>query len=447
MHTNLWSRRAFLATGGAAAALAATGCDRPDEGPGSERPPAPPDLAALRPPSGVSPEQLATDAGYWGRVAAHYDVTDEVIQLENGNWGMMPRPVLEAYEQYTRDVNRRNSYYARREYGADAAHVRRRAARALGVDEDEIAFTRGATEALQALIGGYNRLRPGDHVLYADLDYTSMQYAMDWLPDRRGVEVVRISLPEPATRQNVIDAYAAALEADPRIRLVLLTHLSHRTGLVVPVAEVARLARAHGADVILDAAHSLGQMAFSVRDLDVPFIGFNFHKWIGAPIGVGVMYIARGRLADVDTYMSDQDSPSDDVRSRIHTGTSNYAAYLAVPTALDFHEAVGVAYKEARLEHLRSLWAEELRGHPGIQILTPDDPTMHAGITSFRLADRTSTEDNVALAQRLLDEYGIFTVHRSGLASGACVRVTPALFTDEADVVALRDALLEIAEA
>jgi selenocysteine lyase/cysteine desulfurase len=284
-------------------------------------------------------------------------------------------------------------------------------------------------------------------VLYADLDYTSMQYAMDWLPDRRGVEVVRISLPEPATRQNVIDAYAAALEADPRIRLVLLTHLSHRTGLVVPVAEVARLARVHGADVILDAAHSLGQMAFSVRDLGVPFVGFNFHKWIGAPIGVGVMYIARDRLADVDTYMSDQDSPSNDVRSRIHTGTSNYAAYLAVPTALDFHEAVGVAYKEARLEHLRSLWAEELRGHRRIQILTPDDPTMHAGITSFRLADRTSTEDNVALARRLLDEYGIFTVHRTGLASGACVRVTPALFTDEADVVALRDALLEIAEA
>jgi len=447
MHTNLWSRRAFLATGGAAAALAATGCDGHAAAEGEAAAAPPFDPTSLRPPSGVAPEQLAADEGYWARVAAQYAVTDEIVQLENGNWGMMPRPVLEAYEQHTRAVNRRNSYYARREYGADATEVRRRAARALGVDEDEIAFTRGATEALQALIGGYNRLRPGDHVLYADLDYTSMQYAMDWLRERRGVEVVRITLPEPATRRNVIDAYAAALEADPRIRLVLLTHLSHRTGLVVPVADIARLASAHGADVILDAAHSLGQMAFSVRDLGVPFVGFNFHKWIGAPIGVGVLYVQRDRLGDLDTYMADRDNPSDDVRARVHTGTSNYAAYLTVPTALDFHEAVGVANKEVRLKRLRALWAEELREHPGIQILTPDDPTMHAGITSFRLTGRTSTKDNVALAQRLLDEHGIFTVHRTGLASGACVRVTPALFNRDSDVVALRDALLRIASA
>ncbi len=446
METTRWSRRAFLGTTGAAAALAAaTGCARPGaEGEPAGASAAPFDPSTLRPPTGTDAGRLAADEAYWGRVAAHYEVTDEIIQLENGNWGMMPRPVLEAYERHTRDVNRRNSYYARREYGHDAMEVRRRAARALGVDEDEIAFTRGATEALQALIGGYNRLRPGDAVLYADLDYTSMQYAMDWLEERRGVEIVRVALPEPATRQGVLDVYAAALEADPRIRLVLLTHLSHRTGLVVPVAEVAELARAHGADVVLDAAHSFGQMAFSVRDLGVPFIGFNFHKWIGAPIGVGVMYVARERLGDIDTYMADRDNASTDVRSRVHTGTSNYAAYLTVPTALDFHDAVGVANKEARLRRLRGLWAEELRGRPGIEILTPDDPTMHAGITSFRLTGRTSAEDNVALAKRLLDEHGIFTVHRTGVASGACVRVTPALFTSEADVIALRDALVEI---
>jgi selenocysteine lyase/cysteine desulfurase len=442
-----WSRRAFLGAGGAAAALATARCVGPGSPSTDGSSTEPFDPAALAPPPGVDPAGLAGDEAYWARVAAHYDVTDEVIQLENGNWGMMPRPVLEAYVRHTGDVNRRNSYYARREYGADAAEVRRRVAAALDVGEDEIAFTRGATEALQALIGGYNRLRPGDAVLYADLDYTSMQYAMDWLQERRGVRVVRIDIPEPATTQNVLDAYRAALEADARIRLVLLTHVSHRTGLALPVAEVAALARAYGADAILDAAHSFGQMAFSVRDLGVPFIGFNLHKWIGAPIGVGVMYVARNRLGDVDTYMADRDAPADDVRSRVHTGTSNYAAYLSVPTALDVHDAIGVAFKEARLRRLRALWAEELRGRPGLEVLTPDDPGMHAGITSFRLTGRTSAEDNVALARSLLDDFGIFTVHRTGVAKGACVRVTPALFTAEADVIALRDALVAITAA
>ena len=77
--------------------------------------------------------------------------------------------------------------------------VRRRVATFLGVDTDEIAFTRSATESLQCLIAGYNRLKPGDGVLYADLDYPAMQNAMTWLAERRGVKVIRITIPEPAS--------------------------------------------------------------------------------------------------------------------------------------------------------------------------------------------------------------------------------------------------------
>jgi len=123
----------------------------------------------------------------WAQVAAQFDVPAEIIQLENGNWGMMARPVLAAYERHQRRVNRETSYYSRRGYGADLERIRARAAAALGVSTDEIAFTRGATEALQALIGGYNRLRPGDAVLYADHDYDALQTAMRWLKVRRGL--------------------------------------------------------------------------------------------------------------------------------------------------------------------------------------------------------------------------------------------------------------------
>lgn len=434
-----WSRRSFLGAGTAAALATATGCRPAAPQQVSDAPPPP-----VTPPSGVTPEALATDQTYWKRVAENYDVLDEIIQLENGNWGMMPRTVLASYERLTEQVNRRNSFYARREFSEDGAAVRERAARALGVDADEIVFTRNATEALQALIGGYARLRPGDQVLYADSDYDSMQHAMDWLRIRRGVEVVTFDMPEPATRQGVLDAYEAQLKAHPKVRLVLTTHLSHRNGLVIPIAEITDLAQAHGADVITDAAHSFGQMRFQARELKAPFIGFNLHKWIGAPLGVGVAYIAKDRLGDMEAYMADPDMAGDSINSRVHTGTMNYAAILTVPEALDFHEAVGVANKEARLKRLRALWAEDLRGRPGIEILTPDDPDMHAGITSFRLTGKTSRDDNIALVERLLSEFNIFTVHRTGLANGACIRVTPALFNSEDDVLALRDALVKI---
>jgi selenocysteine lyase/cysteine desulfurase len=81
----------------------------------------------------------------------------------------------------------------------------------------------------------------------------------------------------------------------------------------------------------------------------------------------------------------------------------------------------------------------------GVEILTPTDPRLFGAIGAFRLSGRTSDAENMALARRLLDQFGIFTVYRTGLAGGACVRVTPALFTSEADVLKLAAAVRVIA--
>lgn len=400
---------------------------------------------ALPPPArGGTAFAPPDDEAYWAGVAGHYDVVPGITQLENGNWGMMAKPVLRAYEAAIERVNRETSYYARRGMGPDLIAVQKRVAAKLAVAPDEIAFTRNATEALKALIGGYNRLRPGDAVLYADLDYDSMQACCDSLKTRRGVDIVRIALPEPATHQGLIDCYAAALDAHPRVRLILLTHLSHRTGLVIPVREIIAMARARGVDAIVDAAHSWGQLDFALPDLDADFVGLNLHKWIGAPLGVGALYIRRDKLDLIDPDMANAPPFSPKAQSRVHTGTVDFAAQLSVPAALDFQDAIGDAPRAGRLRYLRDLWAEPLRGVPGIEILTPTDPRLHGGITSFRLSGKTSEADNIAIAKRLLDDYRIFTVHRSGPARGACVRVTPALFNNSSDIARLVAALREM---
>ncbi|MEI9927534.1 MAG: aminotransferase class V-fold PLP-dependent enzyme [Sphingomonas sp.] len=384
------------------------------------------------------------DAHDWVAVAANYDVTREVIQLENGNWGMMARPVLDAYTRALARVNRDTSYYARRGMAGDLSAARDRLAAALGVSREEIAFTRNATEALKTLIGGYNRLRPGDRLLIADLDYDSTQAAFEGVGRRCGTEVVRIALPEPATHQSLIDAYAAAFDADRRIRLVLLTHLGHRTGLVIPVREIVALARSRGIDAIVDAAHSWGQLDFSLPDLDADFVGLNLHKWAGAPLGVGAIYIRRGRVADIDMDIANAAPDPMTVESRVHTGTVDYAAQLSVPVALAFQQAIGAPARAARLRHLRDRWAEALRGMDGLDVLTPADPRLYGGITSFRIRGLESEADNRGVAAALLERFRIFTVHRAGVARGACVRVTPALFTTSGDVDALAAALKQL---
>src|SRR4029077_8737698 len=93
-----------------------------------------------------------------------------------------------------------------------------------------------------------------------------------------------------------------------------------------------------------------------------------------------------------------------------------------------FQESIGIENKAARLRYLRDRWVKAVRGVRGVDVLTPDDPRLVCAITGFRLHGRGDTASNRQLTTTLLDEFGIFTFARTGIAKGDCVRVTPALY-------------------
>lgn len=386
--------------------------------------------AASRPAG--TPQDVARDEAYWATVAESYRVQGDVINLEAGYFGLMAAPVLEAYVRHTERVNRQSSFFARREFPALAGGARDRVAALIGASPDEVVLSRNATEALQALIGQYNGLRAGDTIVYADLDYGAMQYSMNALAQRTGARLVTFDLPEPATRDAVMAAYRRVLDANTGTKLLLLTHCNNKTGLLLPVREIVALARPRGIDVVVDAAHSFGQVPLSVQDLDADFVGLNLHKWVGAPVGVGAMYIRRDKLGLIDRAHGDP-GPVTSTASRLHTGTMNFAAVMTVPDAIAFQDSIGIAYKAARLRYLRDRWVGAVRDVPGVDILTPDEPGMVGALTGFRLHGRGARAANQAIATALLDEFGIFTTTRTGLAKGDCVRVTPTLYNSVRD--------------
>lgn len=400
-------------------------------------------LPPLQPPAG-SPQQVARDEAFWKQVAERYRVKDGLTNMEAGYFGMMALPVLEAYKRNIDRANRDSSYFARREFPALSQQVRERVAGFIGCKPAEITFSRNATEALQALIGQYNKAGAGDTIMYADLDYNAMQYAMDALSARTGAKLVTLDIPEPASHDAILASYTRALDANPKTKLLLLTHCNNKTGLLLPVKDIVAIARPRGIDVVVDAAHSFGQVPLTMAQLDADFVGLNLHKWIGAPVGAGVMYIREGKLGTIDRAHGDPGS-LDTIESRLHTGTSNFATLITVPDALDFQATIGVENKAARLRYLRDRWVNAVRGTKGVDILTPDDPALVGAITGFRLHGRGTREANQGLARTLLDEFGIFTFYRTGLAKGDCVRVTPALYNSVADADKLAAAIKTIA--
>jgi selenocysteine lyase/cysteine desulfurase len=385
-----------------------------------------------------------SSAADWERIAQSYDVAGDFVNLENGYYGIMARPVAEEFKRDIDYLNRYSSFHLRRQFDkAGMEQIRAQLAAHTGVAAEELAITRGATESLQNLISNYRLLKRGDTIMYCNLDYDAMQYAMNDLAQRHGAKVALVQIPEPVSRQAAIDVYEKALRQHPRTRLLLLTHLNHRTGFVLPVAEIVKLAKSRGVDVIVDVAQSWGQLDFKLPDLGADFIGANLHKWVGAPLGTGFLYIRKERLADIGVERGDEDFAVTDTRSRVHSGTVNAAALMTIPAALKLHEEIGLVNRGRRLRELRDYWVHQVRDLPNIQVLTPDDAGTYGAVTSFRVRGHTTPEANVALVNRLVEQYGVFTVMRKGPVGGACIRVTPGLFTRTADldklIAAIRD--------
>ena len=389
-------------------------------------------------------EDNARDEHFWHAIAQRYDVAPGPINLENGYFGRMTRGVAQDYQRQVDFINRSNSVHVRHRFdGTQSLEIRAHLADVLKVEPASIALTNRASDALQSLIRNYTGLQPGDQLLICDLEYHSVEYAMRWVAQQRGLEMIEITHAHPATYESLLNGYREAFTQHPRIKLMALTHVTHRTGLVMPVQAIIELAKEHGVDVILDGAHALGQIDFDLQGMGVAFAGFNLHKWIGAPLTLGFMYIDPQRLADIAPDMGSQHYPEPDIRNRAPYGTPNIPAWLSLPKVLQEHlDLGGSKAKGERLRALRDLWVREARTLPGIEVLTPDDPRLYCAITSLRF---THLDDQQPMVERLLKDYNLLTVARNGSACGSCIRITVGMATTRDDIHQLIRALRELA--
>ncbi len=382
----------------------------------------------------------ADDTAFWDAIRAQYAPSPDFINLENGYFGMPANPVRAALRRYQDEVDAENSYFLRQRWPARLAQVRQALAAFTGVDAAELLITRSAVESLNIVLQGYP-FAPGDAIVYAHHDYDSALDIVATLAARRGVLPLMVDAPrDPVSDAEIVAAYAAAITT--RTRVLLLTHIVHRTGQIMPVAAIAAMARARGIDVIIDAAHSLAQLDYRVPQLGAQFVVFNLHKWVGAPLGTGLLYVARERIADLAPFYADSTHAAADIDKLGHFGAVPPAPIMAIEDALAFHARIGTANKEARLRWLARRWMDAVRHVPGVRLYTPTDPARHCALGAFGIEGMAAAD----VAQRLMEEHRIFTVVRQ-LGTESIVRVTPHLYTRVEDVDALAAAIVRLAAA
>jgi selenocysteine lyase/cysteine desulfurase len=325
---------------------------------------------------------------------------------------------------------------------ADKARVQARLAVLAGCGPEELIITRNTTESLDTVIAGFD-WKPGDEAVMASHDYGAMLDQFKLQARRFGMTNRVVDVPlHPRSDDDVVQAYAAAIT--PRTRLLMICHVVNITGQVLPVRRVTEMAHARGVEVMVDGAHAFAQLDFKVPDLGVDYYAASIHKWLGVPIGAGVLYVKRERIARLWPLFGDAGFADDDIRKLNHTGTHPCHTDLAIEDAIAFHETIGVARKEARLRWLQEYWTSKVRGTPRIVMNTPSEPSRTCAIANVGVEGVLPAD----LAKRLFDEHRIFTVAINRREAGvAGVRVTPHLFTTTGELDTLVAALRQIAGA
>ena len=377
-----------------------------------------------------------------------------LVFLDSAASSQKPAPVLDAimhaYCSAYANVHR-GAYLLSQEATELYEEARRKVARFLNASsEDEVIFTRSATAAVNLFAYGWglNTLKPGDRVLTSVMEHHSNIVPWQIIARHTGAELSYLEI----TDDFRIDLDQAQSILDERVKILALTGMSNVLGTMPPVAELARMARAEGAVVLVDGAQLVPHAPVDVQAMGADFLAFSGHKMLG-PTGIGVLWGRRELLEemepaegggemirDVRLYESTWAPPP----QKFEAGTPPFVEAIGLGAAVDYLAGIGM---DRVLEHDRRLTAyalERLAEIPGLAVQGPADTADRGGAVSFDIPgihahDVATILDEQGVAVRAGHHCAKPLMRRLGLT--ATSRASFYVYNQENDVDALVDAL------
>jgi len=369
----------------------------------------------------LSPEQAATDEDYWSTIQNAFSVNPSIINLNNGGVSPSPLVVQQAVARFNDLSNQGPSYFMWRILDQGREPLREKLAQLAGVDPEEIAINRNATESLNTVIFGLT-FEKGDEVIGTKQDYPNMIQAYKTRALRDGIVYKQISFDFPIENdEQIVKAYADAVT--PKTKIIHVTHMINWVGQVMPVRKICDMAHAKGIEVVCDGAHSFGLMDFKIPDLGCDYFGTSLHKFLSAPIGSGMMWIKKEHIAKIWPLVCG-DPRSGDIRKFETLGTRSFPIEQGIGEAINFHEGIGSKRKEERIRYLKNYWAAKVKDIPRVKLHTSLKPQFSCAICGVSIDGMTPAELDTAL-------FNQYKIHTVGIVweNVSCVRVTPHVYT------------------
>ena len=314
---------------------------------------------------------------------------------------------------------------------------------------DRVVFTKNATEAINMVLFGF--LNPGDHVVISSMEHNAVMRPLRHL-ETRGIE---LSVAQCDSR-GYLDPAALRTALTSRTRLILLTHASNVTGTLLPIAEVAAIAREAEIRFAVDAAQTAGVCPIDTQALGIDFLAFTGHKSLGGPQGTGGLVLGadsdlRPLIFGGTGSASESEIQPSFLPDKLESGTLNAVGIAGLGAALSDLMAFGIENVLAHEQHLMKLFRDGLRDIPQVLVYGPENPADSLGVLSLNIADKSCEEVGALLEHDfdILTRTGLHCApaahHTLGTFTKGAVRFSVSRFTAEADIFAALNALAKIA--
>jgi selenocysteine lyase/cysteine desulfurase len=358
--------------------------------------------------------------------SGEYGLAPGLTYLNTGSLGPTSRDVLEATLEAWRQIESNPVQMA---YGNGAVHVatdrvREAAARFIGCAPDELLLTRCTTEGMNSVALGM-RLDAGARVLTTDQEHHGGNDCWQYLARRRGVVVDTVPLAlSDHDPQRIVDRFAAAIT--PATRVISVSHICTSTGLRMPVAELARLARSRGLLCVVDGAQTVGQIAVNVKELGCHAYAASGHKWLLGPKGTGFLYVSAD-AADAVAPVQWQDTKRYVAGS---AGMGSLPLVVGLGRAIEHANARGMASIERRTSELREHLVAQLRRLSKVTVVSAASGLTASALVAVQLP---SDVDARAVQLAMRDKHRVM-VKLVEVRWFNGLRISPHIFNTEADI-------------
>lgn len=396
----------------------------------------------------MSDDPLLLAASPW---KSHFTIPDDVTYLNHGSFGPAPHSVQDSRRAWSERLERQPMQFFVRDLENVLDEAAGKLGDFIGAPAKDLIFADNATFGMN-IVAETVDLQPGDEVLLNDHEYGAVTRIWQRRCRRSDAKAVLTKLPFPtgddqsATASLVQSLFAAVTD---RTKLIVVSHITSPTALILPVAEICREAKSRGIPTCIDGPHAVAMLPLSLKELGCDFYTASCHKWLSAPLGSGFLYVApqwQGKTQPVivswgGSVTGRQPSWKDEFQ---WLGTRDPAGFLSVPTAIEFLQNIGVELFREHGHALAREFRERMKALTGLPPVLPDSSAWFGTMAAMPLpplnADPPKNGQRDPLQNALWERFRIEipVVHWQGQRF---LRVSCHLYNDRADLDRLMDAL------